>query len=77
VDFRKALASNVAMLRKEHKLTRVQLGDILGVKQQSIEKIEKGENAPSFDTLMMLACYFDCSVDFLIGRTDKRNFHKA
>lgn len=76
MDFRKAISSNISALRKEQGLTLVQMGEILGIKNQSVHTLENGKTVPSFDTLMALACHFDCSVDFLVGRTDNRNSHK-
>ena len=76
MDFRRAISLNVNMLRKERKLTLAQLGDVLGIKSQSVHTLEKGKTAPNFDTLMALADYFDCSVDFLVGRTSNRESHK-
>jgi len=75
--FNKALASNVIKLRKKHDLTLAQLGVALGISNQSVSKIEKEKNVPCFKTLMLLVGYFDCSIDFLVGRTNNRNSHKA
>lgn len=76
MDYRTNFSANLAALRKEHKLTLVQLGDILGIKNQSVSLLEKGKNVPSFDTLIALADYFDVSIDYLVGRSDRPEIHK-
>ena len=70
MEYRKNFSNIITELRKEHKLTLVQLGDILGIKNQSVSLLEKGKNVPSFDTLIALADYFDVSLDYLVGRSD-------
>ncbi len=58
-------------LRKEKKLTQVQLADLMGLERSSIGKYEgtKG-NLPSPEILQQLADFFDVSIDYLMCRTD-------
>lgn len=58
-------------LRKGAKLNQSQMAEILGITQAAISKIEKGERAASIEVLCTLADYFDVSLDYLVGRTDK------
>ena len=62
-------------LRKERNLSQAQLGEISGVSQFAISKIEKGERAASIEVLCALADYFDVSLDYLVGRSDDPTRH--
>lgn len=51
------------------------LGDI---KLASLSRYEHGRREPNLDTLLKLADYFGCSVDYLLGRTNqKHNIEKS
>lgn len=59
-------------LRKEAHLTTTALGEILGCSNQAITNYELGNRTPDLKTLIMIADYFDVSVDYLIGRTEAK-----
>jgi transcriptional regulator with XRE-family HTH domain len=59
---------NLKMLRKIKKLSQEELSEILNVSRQSVSKYENDSAQPSFETLMLVADYFDVSVDELLGR---------
>ena len=71
MDYRKKFACILMSLRKERKLTLSALADIVGLTNQAISLLEKGKRSPSFEVLCMLADYFDVSLDYLVGRSDK------
>ena len=52
-------------LRKEHKLTQQQLGELLGYKNNSICQIENGKRNMSIEKVVELAELFDISIDEL------------
>ena len=52
-------------LRKEHKLTQQQLGELLGYKNNSICQIENGKRNMSIEKVVELAKLFDISIDEL------------
>lgn len=54
-------------------MSQVDLGKKLDVVSQTVNGWEGGRRLPDARTLTVLADLFDCSVDYLIGRTDKRN----
>lgn len=64
------------LLMSERKLSQVQLADALEIKKQSINSYIKGKSRPELDALMRFADYFDCSVDFLLGREDFRSYDR-
>ncbi len=69
-------AERVKELRLEHGLTQDKLGKIIGVKNFSIYSYEKGRACPEMKSLVKMAEYFDVSLDYLAGRTDKREINK-
>ena len=69
-------AERIKELRLEHGLTQEQVGKIIGVKHFSIYSYEKGRNFPEMKGLVGLADYFGVSMDYLAGRTDKREINK-
>ncbi|MCR5501787.1 MAG: helix-turn-helix domain-containing protein, partial [Lachnospiraceae bacterium] len=42
----------------------------------SISRFETGERRPDYDTLIEIAEYFNVSLDYLTGRTDKPALNK-
>ncbi|MBO4572443.1 MAG: helix-turn-helix transcriptional regulator [Clostridia bacterium] len=42
----------------------------LGISKQKLSKWKTGYNEPSLDELIMIASYFDVSVDYLLGLED-------
>ena len=69
-------AERIFELRLEHGLTQEELGDVIGVKRYSIYSYEKGRACPEMKGLVALADYFDVSMDYLAGRTDKREVNR-
>lgn len=69
-------AERIRELRLEHGLTQEEVGEIIGVKRYSVYSYEKGRACPEMKGLVALADYFDVSMDYLAGRTDKREVNK-
>ncbi|MGN0534508.1 MAG: helix-turn-helix domain-containing protein [Eubacterium sp.] len=62
--------SNLKKLRKEKGLTQIALQMQTGIEQALISKYENGERIPPTETLIILADFFDTSIDYILGRTD-------
>lgn len=60
-------------LRNEYGYTQKELGDKIGVNDNTITNYEKGIRQPSYEILENMASVFNCSIDYLLGRTDDRN----
>ncbi len=58
-------------LRKLRDLTQKQLADMLNFKNTTYSNWECGIAEPDISSLKKLADFFDCSVDYLIGREDE------
>ena len=62
-------------LRKANKLTQKQLAKKLNVDCSAVTKWETGKANPDFEKQQFLADFFGVSVDYLLGRTDKKERH--
>lgn len=61
------------LLRNEKdSLTQEKLGKVFNVLKGAVSNWENGNRFPDESTLIKLADYFNVSVDYLLGRTDKR-----
>lgn len=58
-------------LRKQRGLTQKQLAADVGLSELAIQNYESGRRKPAFDALIALADYFDVSLDYLVGRSDR------
>ena len=63
-------------LRKEKKITQVEMAKLLECAENHYQKIEYGQISISALTLEFLADYFEVSMDYLMGRTDKREINR-
>lgn len=55
-------------LRLKKGLTQTELGEKVGVKQNTFTNWENGKREPSFENLIKLADLFEVSLDWLFGR---------
>lgn len=58
-------------LRKKRGLSQQRLAMELNVNQNTISRYETSEREADYKTLIMLADYFNVSIDYLLERTDK------
>lgn len=63
-------AERLKELREEMNISQNQLSKELKMSQAAISKWESGDRLPSVDLLWLLADYFKCSTDYLLGRVD-------
>ena len=56
------------ILRKQHHLSQIELGRLLGVSKVSVSNYEKGTRIPSMRTLLMILRVFNISADYILGR---------
>ena len=57
-------------LRTENGLTQKELSNKLKIGQATIACYENGQREPHIASLIAYADYFECSIDYLVGRTD-------
>lgn len=61
-----ASGKRIQELRKTHKMTQVQLAEVLNISLDHLKKIESGQRGCSVDLLINLSELFDESLDFLV-----------
>ena len=61
-------------LREDHDLTQKQVAEMLGMSQTGYSKYETGENDVPTHILIKLADFYNTSTDYILGRTDKRQW---
>ena len=66
----KELRENAGIMAKD-------IASALGISYRNYQRYEKGEIDPPTSKTVFLADYFDVSTDYLLGRTDNPNSHKA
>ena len=65
------LAERLKSLREGVKMSQTQIANLLGTTQTSIYRYETETGLPPHKTLLWYADYFDVSMDYIYGRTDK------
>ncbi|MDR0914328.1 MAG: helix-turn-helix domain-containing protein [Oscillospiraceae bacterium] len=59
-------------LREDSDLTQKAVAAVLGMSQTGYSKYETGENDIPTSVLLKLADYYKTSVDYILGRTDRK-----
>lgn len=65
--------NRIKQLREEFHLTQIQLAEKLNKTQQAISLYENGSNEPDLDGYIMLSKIFNCSIEYIAGKSDIRN----
>nr|DAG61233.1 MAG TPA: Repressor protein CI [Bacteriophage sp.] len=55
-------------MRERRRLSRQKLADLCGLSRNVIAQYERGKRFPSIGNLIVLADFFDTSIDDLVGR---------
>ena len=59
-------------MRKEKGISQLRLALDLNMNQNTISRYENLEREADYETLVKIADYFNVSLDYLLGRTDKK-----
>lgn len=60
-------------LRRRENLSQLELAEKLGVSKSTISMYEVGKREPDFETLEMIADFFNVDMNFLLGKYDSEN----
>lgn len=60
----------VKELRTANKMTQLQLGEQIGLSKQAINDIEHGRRETTIKKAILLAKFFNTSIEYLVGETD-------
>ncbi len=63
-------------LREDMDLKQRDLAKALNISQRAYSHYENGTRKIPLDILVALADYYNCSVDYLLGRTKKKDVNK-
>ena len=61
-------------LRRGANITQAELAQVLGVTSATVGKYERGDLEPNSEIILKLADYFQCTTDYLLGRTSKPQY---
>ncbi len=67
MEFRQRLQQ----LREKKRISRIVLSELCGLSSDAIRRYERGESEPSMNSLIAIAEFFEVSVDYLLGRSEK------
>ena len=68
--------NRIKMLREELGMTQQELADKLEGAKSTIAMYEKGDRKPSLEVLVKLSEIFNCSIDYILCKTDIRNIEQ-
>ena len=66
----------IRQLRLEKGKSGINISTILGIDQSNYSKIENDKHEIKLETLVRIAEYYDVSLDYLTGRTNKKEVNK-
>ncbi len=70
MDYKSQFGKNLKMLREEKGIGQIELAEKLNVSKGSISLWENGLREPTMSSLIVLAKFFGCSIDYLVGLED-------
>ena len=65
-DVKVVFAQNLISLRKQIKLTQLELAEKINYSDKAVSKWERGESIPDVTVLMTIASLFGVTLDFLV-----------
>ncbi len=71
-----SFGKNLKKIRQEHDMTQEELAKKINTSRSNIANYENDKNMPSIEVLNKLSEILNCSTDYLLGKTDKRNPEK-
>ena len=69
--------NRIKQLREENNWTQLELSKKMNCAMSSIAMYESETRKPSMEVLLKLSEIFDCSIDYILGKSDIRNPEKA
>lgn len=68
---------NLKKIRQDCNLTQEELAKKIDTSRSNIANYENNKNMPSIDVLSKLSEVLDCSIDYLLGKSEERNPEKS
>ena len=70
------ITDRLRSLRAERGLTQRNVACGIDIAERQYQFYEGGKNKPGYDILIALADFFNVSIDYLVGRTDKQEVNR-
>lgn len=70
------MQNRLKLLRLQHGYTQIALQMKTGIEQALLSKFERGERIPPTETLLILANFYEVSIDYILCRTENPNINK-
>ena len=71
-----SFAERLRALRAERHLSQADVAAAIGISWRNYQKLEAQTSLPNYHNLLALADFFQVSVDYLMGRTEKRDINR-
>lgn len=71
-----SFGTNLKKIRQDNNLTQEELAKKINTSRSNIANYENDKNMPSIDVLEKLSKVFNCSIDYLLGKSNVRNYDK-
>ena len=68
-------SERIRLLRMEKGMTQAQVGESVGLSARGYQNLELGAK-PKYETMLSIAEFFDVSLDWLAGRTERREVNR-
>lgn len=75
-DLKIIFAQNLIALRKQLKLTQIELAEKINYSDKAVSKWERGESIPDVSVLLTLADLFEVSIDFLVTKHENKEIEQ-
>ena len=72
MDYKKAFPKRLTEVRKEAEKTQDEMAILIDISRPSYTAYETGAGFPKFENLMKIAEILDVSIDYLVGRSNKK-----
>jgi len=71
-----SFGERLKFLREQKKLTPRQVSEIFQITERAYRYYEANKSTPHFKLLLIIAEYFDVSLDYLVGWSDEPKINK-
>lgn len=63
-------------LRKQRRLSQIRVSIDLNMNQNTLSRYETGRREADYKTLILLADYYNVSIDYILGRTENPEINR-
>lgn len=71
-----SLGNKLRELRISMGINQKEIAKMLNIDRSTYGKYETGDSSPDYDKLTKLADYFNVTIDYLLGRSDRKTTNK-